>query len=276
MQADLKSDDFCGYNQSASPFFWVFQPGQYNDTYAVGEVGVPAAGGTFGSYIRPEIVDISSFLSGRDDILSKCVPPIPSIDELNKVIMSAQPDGNTVQFTKVDGSVQPTNTTILLPKYTKEKKSENALDSIDYNRWQPNLPAEPQNLRFVIEDFTAQRGGTNTRNFVKSAWSNQNNSPYYNKEICRTTLDPARACGSFCEPVNGYPGTSFINGSRKSISAIPSNSFKPPGEPNYPFKDITTQQIFSVGAAACGPNFFIGPNYDVGNCPVVSNGVLRN
>ena len=271
MQANLKSDDFCGYNQSASPFFWIFQPGQYNDTYVIGEVGVPAAGGTFGSYIRPEIVDISSFLSGRDDILSKCVPPTPSIDELNKVVMTVQPDGNKVQFQ----NNQATNTSILLPKYTKELRSENSLDSIDYNRWQPNLPAEPQNLRFIIEDFTAQRGGTDTRNFVKSSWSNQNDSPYFSKDMCRTSLDPQKACGTFCESVSGYPGVPFnTNGPARTITALPLG--KPPGQPDYPFNDITSQQMFSVGASACGPNFFSGPNFDIGSCPPVANGMLGN
>ena len=40
MQANLGSDSFCGYNSEAAISSWTFQPGQYNNSYAIGEVGV--------------------------------------------------------------------------------------------------------------------------------------------------------------------------------------------------------------------------------------------
>jgi hypothetical protein len=89
MQTGLKSDNFCGYNQAAAPFFWIFQPRQYENTYATGEIGVFAAGGSAGSYVRPEVVDVSSFLLGLDNILSKCTPPAPSLDSLNNPMNNA-------------------------------------------------------------------------------------------------------------------------------------------------------------------------------------------
>ena len=60
-QTNLKSDDFCGYNQASAPFFWILEAGQYENSYAYGEVGINASGGTGGSYIRPDVVDIDSF-----------------------------------------------------------------------------------------------------------------------------------------------------------------------------------------------------------------------
>ena len=60
-QANLKSDDFCGYNQAAAPLQWILQkaPQQgYNNTFAYGSVGVNSAS----NYVRPDTVNIESFL----------------------------------------------------------------------------------------------------------------------------------------------------------------------------------------------------------------------
>jgi hypothetical protein len=235
---NLKSDAWCGYNQSASPFFWVMEPGQYANTYVFGEVGVNATGGTGGSYVRPDTIDISSFLSGRDDMLSKCQPPIPDLDEVKVEKFRVQNTKNTIN---------------LLPKYTREKKSAVDLASIDYNRWQPQ-DIDPQDLRFIIEDMWAQRGGMDTQNFSKLAW---------NKSNCNLILDPARACGEYCESVSGYPGKQWVTG-------------KPSTEPEYPFVGPYSQDIVSVGAAACGDNYFYGPRNEQGNCPVPQSKMLES
>lgn len=253
MQTDLKSDGFCSYNQEAAPFFWTFQPDQYKNTYTAGEIGVPANGGSAGSYIRADVIDISSFLSGRNDILSKCNPPVPSLDSLRQEPLQAQPD----------------NTSILLPKYTKNLRSENNLDVIDYNRWN-DLYTDAQNLRFVIEDFAPIRGGLSTQQFAKNAWTNQNNVPNFDKNLCRLNLDPSYTT----DPgVSGYPGVNPLTGELKSVVALQPG--KPPGQPNYPFIDITSQQVSSTNNGQCGPNFFYGPNYDKGSCPTPFTDVLN-
>jgi hypothetical protein len=253
MQTGLKSDDFCGYNIESAPFYWLFQKGQYQDTYTIGEVGVPSGGGMPGSYERPEIVDIGSFLSGRDNILSKCMPPTPSLDSLNKPTGPYGAPGTDGSAGTQDFIKEQKSTSVLLPKYTKEKRSANSVDSIDYNRWTP-LSTEPQDLRFVIENFSNQRGGFDTRNYVKSAWSNQNNTPYYSKDACETNLDPSRVCGPECAGITGY--------SKNIVPILPG---KP--QEDYPFVDITSQQIVGVGAAPCGSQFFSGPSYQYGSCP---------
>lgn len=245
-QANLKSDAWCSYNDSISPFLWVMEPGQYSNTYVFGEVGVSAAGGTAGSYVRPETIDVSSFLSGRDDMLSKCQPPVPDLGELK-----VQP------YVK-----QNTDKTInLLSKYTREKKSAIDNSSIDYNRWQPQ-DIEPQDLRFIIEDMWAQRGGLDTQNYSKLAWA-PGSYQYKNADACKTILDPARACGEFCDNVNGY---------NKGIVA--KGYSKPPSEPDYPFVGPYSQDIIAVGGAVCGPNNFYGPRYTDGKCPTPENKML--
>ena len=123
----------------------------------------------------------------------------------------------------------------------------------------PNLPVDPQDLRFIIEDFAPQRGGMDTQNYSKLAWKPTVargaavNGP---DDACRTILDPSRACGQYCSEVNGY---------MPNVTARPMLG-KPPMEPNYPFQGTTSQQVKAVGATACGENEFYGFNYTEGNC----------
>jgi hypothetical protein len=243
-QTNLNSTDMCSYNISSAPFFYFFEPGQYSNTYTYGEVGLNAAGGSAGSYVRPDVIDVSSFLSGRDDILSRCNPPVPSLDDVEQEPLKQQ---------------NSENINVLLPKYTKEKKSAVDLSAIDYNRWAPPLPVDPQDLRFIIEDFAPQRGGLDSSNFAKTSWQPTvargaivNGNP----NSCRTILDPSRACGEYCADVNGY---------MPNVSAIPMMS-KPPGQDNYPFIGTTSQMVKDIGMANCGPNQFYGYNYDKGDC----------
>jgi hypothetical protein len=231
------------------------ESGQYANTYVFGEVGVSAAGGRPGSYVRPETIDVSSFLSGRDDMLSKCQPPVPDLDELRAKPMKKQNSKTTVD---------------LLPKYTREKKSAIDLSTVDYNRWQPQ-DIDPQDVRFVIEDMWAQRGGLDTQNYSKLAWSP--GSYQYKEGACKTILDPARACGEFCETVSGYAGTDILTGQKKSVVA--KGFTKPPNEPNYPFKGPYSQDVVAVGADTCGPNHFYGDRYTKGSCPTPQNTMLE-
>lgn len=237
---NLKKDAFCYYNQSAAPFYWVFEPGQYTNNYVYGEVGIFSSGGSAGTYVRPDVIDIDSLLSGRDDILSKCNPPIPNIDETTRPPMTQQNDFDV---------------SLLISKDTREKKSAVDLAEVDYNRWEPNLPVEAQNLRFVIEDFSAQRGGLDTQNFSKSAWQPtvaRGSAVNGDKNYCLETLSPSRYCGDFCGPING------TNMKAREIEIKPLD--------NYPFGGVMSQDVKNVGATECGENQFYGRNYTEGSC----------
>ena len=85
-QTNLKSDAWDIYNQATKTFDWTLQNGQYNNTYAFGTVGVSAGSNA----VRSDVVDVSSYLSGRDNILSRCNPPIPKIEEANLPPLSVQ------------------------------------------------------------------------------------------------------------------------------------------------------------------------------------------
>jgi hypothetical protein len=247
MQTNLKTDDFCGFNQAAAPYFWTFQPGQYNNNYVYGEVGVLPQGGAAGSYVPGEVIGISSFLSGRENILTKCMPPTPALSALQEPILYQQNEDNA---------------NMLIPLYTKEKKSNSDLDSINYNRWD-TLYEEPQNIRYVIPELSGQRGGLDTREFVKKAWNPKNQGPGFadSKETCEMTLfNP----NQLMSDITGYPGTNPITGTSEKLNYFVPG--KPPNDPNYPFDIITSQQITEVGGPPCGLTYFSGPNYDIGSC----------
>lgn len=245
-QTNLMSDAWCKYNQESSIFFYQMQPHQYENTFTFGEVGINSAGGTGGSYVRPDVIDISSFLSGRDDMLSKCQPPVPDLDDLTQEPLRMQDSNNADK---------------LLPNYTREKRSAIDLSAIDYNRWVP-LDTEPQNLRFIIEDMWPQRGGLDSRNYTKLSWTP--GSFQYQEGACKKILDPSWACGEYCDTVSGYTGTDPRTSQPRNVKSTMLEAFAPqlPNEPDYPFMGPHSQDVVSVGAAACGPNFYYGPNYD--------------
>ena len=242
-QTNLKSDSFCSYTQEASIFYYTFAPDQYANSFVYGEVGLNASGGSPGSYVRQDVIDVDSFLSGRDDIISKCNPPVPGLDDVKQLPLVKQDD---------------INVNILTPKYTKEKRSAIDLSSVDYNRWQPNLPVDPQNLRYIIEDFAPQRGGMDTSNYAKLAWKptvERGAAINGNPNACESLFSPARA----------NPYSASVSGFNPNTIARPLNN-KPPMEPDYPFSGPTSYDIKSVGATACAENQFYGPNYDKGSC----------
>lgn len=236
-QTNLKADDWCSQNQSAAPLEWILQKGQYNNTYAIGTVGVNAAA----NFVRPDVINIDSYLSGRDDILSKCNPPIPALDEANEAPLVYQNQGN-VNF--------------LQPLYTREKNSAVNLSAVTYIplTFSPDLPVNPQTLNNVIFD-EPQRGGLDTTNLIKNAW---------NTDAMEYFLDPQRACGKECSEVNGY--MTRLPYSKENPEAtwgtlprgLPSPQWFSPtatgtqagmARPQQP----TSQMLVSLGAAPSGP-----------------------
>ena len=78
VQTDLKSDNFCGYNTSAAPFFWILDPVQNKIQFNAGEVGVFSG---IGLHTPGQVIDVSSMIveGGRDSYLTSCIPPVPPL-----------------------------------------------------------------------------------------------------------------------------------------------------------------------------------------------------
>lgn len=240
-QADLKSDDWCGYNQAAAEAQYVFQrPVQqgYKNTYAIGSVGINAAYNP----IRPDLVNIDSFLSGRDDILSKCNPPVPALDEANEPPIHYQNEKNV---------------NLLQPIYSRERPSAVNLSAMSYLplTLQPELFNRPQDINHIILN-EPQRGGVDTSNLFKNAW---------NSDAMEYFLDPQRACGKECSDANGYTTRMPYSKQRPEATwgtlpkGLPSDRWNTPGfvgtQPGKAITGvpITTQMLVSLGAAPSGP-----------------------
>ena len=78
VQTDLKSDNFCGYNTAAAPFFWILDSVQNHVQFNAGEIGVFTG---VGLHTPAEVIDVSSMIvaGGRDNYLTSCVPPVPPL-----------------------------------------------------------------------------------------------------------------------------------------------------------------------------------------------------
>lgn len=243
MQTDLKSDAFCIYNQAAAPLEYTLQKGQYYNTFPIGTVGINAKS----NFVRPDVINIDSFLSGRDDILSKCNPPIPALDEANEPPLTYQNQQNTNR---------------LQPIYSKEKRSAVDLSAVSYLplTFQPEQFNPPQDLNHIVFAGAAQRGGLNTSNLIKNS--------YYSDQ-CEYFLDPDRACGKKCSEVNGYmtrlPPTKDNPEAEwgKLPKGLPSPRWMSPGMTNTqigkaarPMR-VTSQQVFASGSDDSGPQFVV-------------------
>jgi hypothetical protein len=239
-QSNLKSDAYCLYNQAAAPLEWTLQKGQYYNTFPIGSVGVFAAS----NFVRPDVINIDSFLSGRDDILSKCNPPLPALDDANEPVLHYQ---------------NQENLNLLQPIYSREKRSAVNLSAVTYIplSFSPELFQNVQNPKHIIFEGQAQRGGLNTDNLVKSA---------YNTDSCSYFLDPQRACGKECSAANGYFTRMPYSNSNPEAKwgtlpkglpnektwITPMATKTQIGQADKP-QIVTSQLVASVGAADDGP-----------------------
>lgn len=242
-QTDLKSDGFCVYNQSAAPLEWILGKDQYFNTFSIGTVGISPTS----NFVRPDVINIDSYLSGRDDILSKCNPPIPALDDANETPLTYQNQENTNK---------------LQPIYSREKRSAINLDAVTYLplTFSPELFNPPQDLNHIIFSGQAQRGGLNTSNLIKNTW---------NSDSCEYFLDPQRACGKDCSEVNGYMTRLPFSKQEpeakwgKLPKGLTQDNWYAPGKTNTQIGKAagptiaTSQLVVSAGADDSGPQLVV-------------------
>ena len=167
VQTDLKSDNFCGYNTSAAPFYWILDGVQNNVQFNAGEVGVATG---IGLHTPAEVIDVSSMIvgGGRDSYLSKCNPPAPPLPSTygNATDASIRDDGPKLQtqgFSDRANDVQVAQTAQFHEENTEHfnnidyenKKNEygNIVDKADGTR--ATLTDKSQ---FLLPQVSTQRG----------------------------------------------------------------------------------------------------------------------
>lgn len=77
VQTDLSSDNFCGFNQSASPFYYTMDPVQNNVQFKVGEIGITPS---VGVHTPGEVIKVDSYLKDIGNVLTRCNLPVPASD----------------------------------------------------------------------------------------------------------------------------------------------------------------------------------------------------
>lgn len=169
---------FCGYNHSVDTGRWVLAPYQYEDTHCLGEVGLMCASNN----VRPGLVGTDTTLRGNNQTISMCNPYQGAWSNENNPdnweVMAAY-DRNTYTPPSSDYYLQEhigqvkrrvknekKNQSNLVSAYTREKRSADNLDAIDFNRWQP-LYQNHQRPDNTIEDMWVQRGGLHSRSYAK-------------------------------------------------------------------------------------------------------------
>ena len=138
VQTDLKSDNFCGYNTSAAPFFWILDPVQNHPQYSAGEVGINAS---VGLHTPAEVIKVSNFLSDRGNYLTSCVPPVPPMlspeanasdasianDDDNLRLPTQGLDDNATDLQPLQGAKFKS-----FPSYSNKSNNNNNLQREDY------------------------------------------------------------------------------------------------------------------------------------------------
>ena len=80
VQTDLSSDNFCGFNQSASPFYYTMDPVQNNVEFKIGEIGITPS---VGVHTPGEVIKVDSYLKDIGNVLTRCNLPVPASDLKN-------------------------------------------------------------------------------------------------------------------------------------------------------------------------------------------------
>ena len=198
VQTDLSSDNFCGFNQSASPFYYIMDPVQNNVQFKVGEVGVfPSVG----VHTPGNVIKVDTYLKDIGNVLTKCNLPIPAgdIKEINKKKVEFNFENTEDLITKKNmvnskklkeqtkyfGNYEYKNynefkknnnkSTFLLPNFTREKGCAKDLSSVDLQGGfmgnKSNLLSDPQNLTHIIEKGIAlERGGLVSNQLIKESY----------------------------------------------------------------------------------------------------------
>ncbi len=233
VQSD-KENDICGFEQAASSMYQILDPIQNNVQYNAGGIGIYSG---VGIHTPGEVIDVSSSIvgGGRDNILTKCIPPSSSRENFNSnsaishqkieiqgLSNPSVDDNNNINglennyegLIKADGTIQPKildKTGFLQPETTNFKRSATDYSAVD---WQAgfsgnsgNLYTHPQNLTYVIERSWLERGGLDQNQMIKKSQEyyvpNTGKGPLgLGEQICEKIRQPYNIKYPFGLPTN--------------------------------------------------------------------------
>lgn len=160
VQTNLSSDNFCGFNQSAAPFYYTMDPVQNTVAFKTGEVGVfPSVG----VHTPGNVIKVDSYLKDIGNVLTKCNLPVPSknIDKLNKDNCEEKEEKESVD-NKESVDEQELDLINYMRKFNDEHMNELAEQKETFGNYMYknyNKFEEVQNKNiFLLPNYTREKG----------------------------------------------------------------------------------------------------------------------
>lgn len=200
VQTDLKSDNFCGYNTSAAPFFWILDPVQNNIQFNAGEVGVFSG---VGLHTPAQVIDVSSMIveGGRDSYLTSCVPPVPPLPskygyETDNSIRKIGPKLTTQGFDNRQRGLEPEQ----LAKYETQnvehfnnlENNKNVQSNIDFvNTTNGTRATIVDKATFLLPEFTKNKRSASDYSGVdwQAGFSGNASNLYTNPQLLTNVIE---------------------------------------------------------------------------------------
>lgn len=157
-----------GYDQINGPYNWTIDSTQNSEQYNLTETGI---NNSIGVHTPSDIINVSSYLSDRGNILTKELPP-----EVKKQMKSYSLNNmDTLKQEKLKiGNID--NTQYLSPVSTRGKGKEKDLSDVDwmagFSGVPTNLPINHQDQTHIVDRNILERNGLDSSQIIKSTWNN--------------------------------------------------------------------------------------------------------
>lgn len=192
VQTDLKSDNFCDYNNAAASFYWILDPIQNHQQFAEGEVGVFTG---VGLHTPSEVIDVSSMIvgGGRDNYLTSCNVPNPLLPskfgyESDKSIRGEGPPLKTQDFNDNIKKITDEH----MENFENLQNSNKNLDYIDLVDKADGTKAKLINKsQFLLPEVSTQKGAAKDYSGVnwQAGFSGNSGNLFTNPQLLTNVIE---------------------------------------------------------------------------------------
>ena len=154
------------YKQSEEPYNSITDLIRNKQQYNLTETGINSS---VGLHTPQEVINVSSYLSDRGNILTKELTP-----EVKEILSQKNKQINTnTTSTKIKENIDYEQ--FLSPLSTRGKGKEKDLSDVDWRAGfsgeSSNVPVYPQDLTHIINRNVLERGGLDSNQLIKSTWN---------------------------------------------------------------------------------------------------------
>ena len=159
---------YSGYEQTKGPYNWTTDSAQNSELYHLTETGMNSS---IGLHTPGDVINVSSYLSDRGNILTKELPPEVKEQTTSYSLNNME----TLKQEKLKlGQIDTTQ--YLSPVSTRGKGKEKDLSDIDWKAGfsgsPTNLPINHQDQTHIVNRNILERNGLDSSQIIKSTWNN--------------------------------------------------------------------------------------------------------